>query len=649
MKLMNIRFLLACAYLAAVISASSCSPAKSPEAWTTSSPSGTLAITVSIDSGKLHYYVLLEKDTVIRRSELGVEFAGESFSSDLAFVSSKDSAIDERYTMVTGKRKDNHAKANQTILEFVNGNGHAIQVIARAYDEGVAFRYFFPGIDSAITVTRESTSFAVPVSGKAWIQSYSLPASWKPSYEEYYSNGSPVGEPAIDTSGYSLAALFENEGKWVLLTEAGLDDTYFGAHLAQNCDGGIYRIQVPQLGEANNMYSNLASATQPFATPWRTIIVAGSLAGIVESNLVHHLAAPQIPGDMSWVKPGKSSWSWWSDFASSKDFNKLVRFVDLSNSMGWDYSLVDANWDIMTGGNIEQLIAHAKKQGVGLTLWYNSSGPHCTITERPRDIMNDPVKRKEEFKKLRSWGVRAVKVDFFNSDKQEIIKLYLDILKDAAAEQIMVVFHGSTLPRGWSRTYPNLLSMESVRGAEYYGNDTSMIRRSATHNTIISFSRNVVGPMDYTPVTFGSHACCPHPTSNAHELALAVLFESGVLHFADHAREYLALPDDIKTFMRELPTTWDDTKFIEGYPGKEIVLARQKENKWYVAGVNGEPREKMVSADLSFLPEGEYDLLILRDGADNRKIETEKITYRSGSPLEIKLLPYGGFAIEIKR
>ena len=228
-----------------------------------------------------------------------------------------------------------------------------------------------------------------------------------------------------------------------------------------------------------------------------------SASTVVESVLIDHLAEPNAIGNADWVKPGRSSWSWWSDHASSRNVKTLNRFVDLAANMKWEYSLVDANWNILQdGGNIQDLIDHAKQKKVDLTFWYNSGGPHNNVTEQPRDVMFDPVKRKEEFKKLHTWGVKAVKVDFFQSDKQNVMQLYQDILKDAAKEQIMVIFHGSTMPRGWQRTYPNLLSMESVRGAENYGWSKEFATDAAQLNTIYVFTRNVAGSMDYTPVTF---------------------------------------------------------------------------------------------------------------------------------------------------
>ncbi|MBD0366130.1 MAG: glycoside hydrolase family 97 catalytic domain-containing protein, partial [Flavisolibacter sp.] len=405
---------------------------------------------------------------------------------------------------------------------------------------------------------------------------------------------------------------------------------------------------LPMASEAKGVGSIEATATTPFSTPWRVIIIGKTVGTIIESNLVYHLATPNKIGDVSWVKPGRASWSWWGDHASSRDFEKLKKFVDLAKEMSWEYSLVDANWDLMKGGDIKQLVDYANSQNIGLLFWYNSGGPHNVVTERPRDIMNDPVKRKEEFKRLHEWGVKGIKVDFFQSDKQAIIQLYHDILEDAAKEKIMVNFHGCTLPRGWSRTYPNLISMEAVRGAENYGWGKEFARDAPMLNNIYTYTRNVVGPMDYTPVTFSDYECCPHTTTNAHELALSVLFETGILHFADRAEPYRNLDSRIKDFMRSVPTVWDDTKFVQGEPGKETVLARRKGDTWYIAGASGMDMQQNLQLQLPFLTGSSYQASVFSDGTSAREIKVSNTSVKKGGTLDITVLPKGGFVAVLK-
>ena len=620
--------------------------------WSVASPDSSLRLSVFAEGGKVFYTVLRGADTAVGKSPLGISRADQQFNDGLSFVSvSSVKLLDEAYTMTIGKRKENKNLGNEIIISLKNKNGTPLQIAARAYNDGVAFRYQFAEGSEKVTINAEATGFAVPTEGKAWLQTYGIPNDWGPAYEQSYTHGSEIGKMAPDSSGWSFPALFQTKNNWVLITESDLGDNYFASHLQPNSDGGVYKIRLPEKGEGLGTSEITATTTLPFNTPWRTIIIGKSLGTIVESNLVHDLSASNKIGDVSWIKPGRASWNWWGEHTGSKTFSSLKNFVDLAKEMGWEYSLVDANWDIMEGGGtIADLVKYANEKQIGLLLWYNSGGAHNKVTERPRDIMSDPVKRKEEFKKLNGWGVKGVKIDFFQSDKQDIIKLYLDILKDAADAHILIDFHGCTLPRGWSRTYPNLMSMEAIKGAEQYGWDSAFAKEAPSHNTIVMCTRNVVGPMDYTPVTFSSYECCPHITTNAHELALSVLFESGLLHFADRAAPYRALNAQTKAFLKAVPVTWDDTKFIEGEPGKHMVLARQKGTDWFIAGANGENVAKELDLKMPFLKDGEkYKMMILKDGAKATEIKVEEMEYTVGSPMKVNVLGNGGFTLWLKK
>jgi alpha-glucosidase len=617
--------------------------------WLIYSPDNGIQVTVSDDAGSLYYYVVEGADTVIRKSKLGIVTEKYDFSKELHYVRSDSARIDKFYTMTIGKRKYNHELANKKTLHFRNYQGKEIDIIFRVSDDGVAFRYFFPLSADSLSVVSELTSFGIDTSSKAWLMKYGLPTNYAPAYENDFTNGSLVGQSSPDSSGWAFPALFNSLNHFVLITESDLDEHFFGSHLKQDCKGGNYEIRGPLSGEALGHFSTLANSTTPFYSPWRVIIVGKSLGSVIESNLVYDLATPSRIADTRWIKPGRSSWSWWGDHASSKNFTSLKKFIDLSREMGWEYSLVDANWDIMEGGGtIEDLTKYAKKNNILLTLWYNSAGIHNTVTERPREIMSDPEKRKKEFKKLNQWGVKAVKIDFFGSDKQQIIKLYLDILKDAAAAKIMVIFHGCTLPRGWSRTYPNLISMEAVKGAEQYGWDSAFANHAPIGNIILVCTRNVVGPMDYTPVTFSDYKNQPHKTSNAYELAETILFESGMLHFADRAEDYQKSDDKVKLFMKAVPSTWDDTRFIDGYPGKLMILARRKGREWFIGAANGEAIEKNVRVNLFFLPKGTYTILLMKDGGNPREIKSSEFEYSGQHEPVITTLPKGGFTMWIR-
>jgi hypothetical protein len=603
------------------------------------SPNGKIVFLLKQNNNRLSYNVTMEDSVVIEDSPLGLERNDISFSEDLLFIGIENSEINDSYDLKTGKQLHNIANGKQSNFVFKNKkNGEIMILQARAYNEGIAFRYVFPGkSDKTYSILEEKTGFKIPVAGRTWIMPYDTVSMYTPSYETFYTNGAAIGTVSPNKEGWSFPALFQVKNKWVLITESGLTENYCASHLQPNPIEGLYQIRFPEKTEALGLFSEFPTYTLPWIMPWRVIVVGNTCGEILESSLVTHLAEPSKIKDADWIKPGKASWSWWSDHDSPRNFEALKKFVDLSAGMGWEYSLVDANWDIMKGGDVGELINYAQKRNVAIWLWYNSGGKINNVTERPRDIMFDSAKRKAEFAKLQSWGVKGVKIDFFQSDKQAVIKLYTDILRDAAENHIMVNFHGCTLPRGWQRTYPNLLSMEAVRGAENYGYDVNYPQKAVWHNTIYPFTRNVVGSMDYTPVTL-SNQKFPHLTSNAHELALAIVFESGILHFADKIDSYTGLDYSCKQLLKNLPTTWDETRFIAGEPGKYVILARRKGTDWFVAGINGQETDQKVELDTDKMP----FTRIITDGAGKQKLQLEKISNTTGL-LKITMKKSSGF------
>ena len=635
-----------------LVSVVSCTTKKTE--WSVKSPSQNIQFNVEWgQNNQLMYNVSLiesgAEKPVITNSPLGIRRADASFIDNLTFVSEvADVTISETFTLPLGKKKSINTETNELTLTFKNEKNNEIQIIVRASDDGVAFRYRFPESDNNMYIVEEDlTGFSIAGEGKTWMAPYDKVTVYSPGYERYFENGIPIGTNAPGEEGWCLPALFETENAWMLLTEAALDSTYFGSHLQPNADGGKYLVRMPEANEANNVYSNIPQSTLPWATSWRVMIIGKNLSDVVESNLVVALNPESQIEDESWIIPGRSSWSWWSDWPSSKDFVKLKKFVDLSSEMGWEYSLVDANWDMMTGGTIEELVKYANSKNVGILMWYNSGGVHNDVTERPRDIMDNPELRKAEFKKLADWGVKGVKVDFFQSDKPQIIKQYFDILKDAADNKIMVNFHGCTMPRGWNRTWPNLVSMEAVRGAESYGFDTTYTENAVWHNTILPFTRNVIGSMDYTPLTF-SNQKFPHKTSFGHELALSVVFESGILHFADNCESYRALPEAPKNFIKTVPSTWDSTLLLAGYPGKHCVMARKSGDTWYIGGINGTDENRTWEIDLSRLHGSDFSASVITDGETSSTFSASETLLKIGEKLKVTVLPFGGFVATLK-
>ncbi len=351
--------------------------------------------------------------------------------------------------------------------------------------------------------------------------------------------------------------------------------------------------------------------------------------------------------DTGWIKPGRVSWGWWSIPESPSKYEELRRFVDLAGEMGWEYSLVDAGWPALQQDGIPQLVRYAALHKVGILLWYNSGGHHNTVDGTPRDRMDQQNIRRREFQHLQEIGVRGIKVDFFQSDKQNLIQLYLDILRDAADFHLMVNFHGCTLPRGWERTYPHLMSMEAVRGAESYIFDSRYPKNAPWHNTILPFTRNVVGPMDYTPVAFTDNRH-PHLTTNAHELALTVVFESAWLHFADRVSAYRELPDEPMRFLQKLPVAWDETRFLQGEPGKLVVLARRKGAEWYIGGINGEAEARQLQLRFPFLQKRKYQMLLITEGDNDRSFRSRTLKgFLAASPQLVPVRPRGGFVMHL--
>lgn len=641
--------------LAIVVLLLSCSNPK-PDHWKLTSPDGKISTSIQWHGSHHVMYKVLVADgskatEVIESSPLGIIRADQRFDS-LKFISAEEiKTVAEPYTLSTGKKLQNRNHYKELTLNFENLKGSKLDIVFRAYNDGIAFKYVFPEKDDKeYTVIRELTGFNLP-EGLAWMQPYDSSTAYAPAYERNYEGEMPIGTTAPFEDGWCFPALFEANEHWVLLTEANLKSNFYGSHLNPEAADGLYTVSPPEEDEAFGYGNSKAISTLPWDMPWRVIMTGDSLADIVESNLVSHVSDPSAIKDPSWVKPGRASWGWWSGYLDRTHDTpeKLKRFIDFAQTMGWEYSLVDAGWDGRKGLDLKELVAYAKERNVGLLLWYNSGGPINQVNAGPRDRMYDPEIRRQEMKRIADLGVKGVKIDFFSSDKQDFIKLYQDILADAATYKLLVNFHGCTIPRGWSRTYPNLVAHESVKGSEGYIYHADFEKNAPLHNSILPFTRNVVGPMDYTPVAFSVQQV-PHRTSYGHELGLSVVFESGIQHFPDKPEVYLGLPEDVQVFLKQVPAAWEDTRFVTGYPGEEVVIARKKNEDWYVGAINGEDKTKEIEVDLSFLNEGvEYEALIIADGEKNTRFSTSRQTVFGKSNVKVEVLPIGGFVMKISK
>ena len=595
----------------------------------------------------LTYSVVYNGKQAVNPSALGIDREDQQFTHHLSFISNSPvKLIDEHYLLKAGKRLEIHNLANEQDFTFQNSKKSKLELIFRVYNDGVAFRYRFPetGLDQ-YKITAEATTFSVPPGGKAWIHPYDWNSRLKPSYEQYCEKEIVIGSASPNPKGWAYPMLFNTSGLWMMITEAVLDGTYCGTHIQVDSEGK-YKVVFAEKEELILPDDPEPVSVLPWATPWRVIVIGENLAQIVETNIVQNLNEPCALTDISWIKPGRSSWSWWSDGGSPKSFEKQIKYAGFSGEMGWEYMLIDAGWPDMSGGKVEDVISYAAKKGVGVWLWYHSGAGAPKDPQTVRNVMSNPIERKNEFAKLQRWGVKGVKVDFFDTDKQGVVKLYEEILTDAAEHHIMVNFHGASLPRGLERTYPNLMATEAIKGAEGFGQQ-DRCDKAAAFNTTVPFTRNVVGSMDYTPVTFSNKIRqgveAYRKTTMAHQLALAVVFESGVQNFADKAESYRSLPEKPLNFMKTVPTVWDETRFVAGYPGDYVILARRSGNKWYLGGINGKAESRSITFQLPFIQSVAL-LDLIGDGADINSFGYESVVKDKRNNFTVRMMGNGGFA-----
>ena len=591
---------------------------------------------------KIYYQPDKNKFEMISKISLGLSRSDQDFLKELHFLkTSKPKIINEHYELPFGKKSVRENTANEITVSFVNPTKAKLNLIIRAYNDGITFRYEFPEKQGSYTINDEFTAYQISKEHKRWLE------KWNPANEGLYDVS---GNDKIIQQEWCYPALFNTTDTlcWFLLHEADLDRTYCGTKLSNTIDSNTYKLTFPDPKDGRGKGESKPNISLPWKSPWRVISI-GSLSDIVESTLIEDVSAPTRFKTTDWIKPGKVSWNYWSSNHGTKDYKTVCAFADLAEKMNWPYTLLDWEWDSMTnGGNLEDALQYIHSKGIKPLMWYNSGGDHTWVPSTPKDRMLTHKNRVEEFTKLKKLGVVGVKVDFFESEKQDMIQYYIDILEDAAQFEMMVYFHGCLVPRGWSRTYPNLMTYEAVRGAEWYNNGPEFSTTAPEHNTILPFTRNVVGAMDYTPVTF-TNSQFPHHTSYGHELALSVLFESPLQHLADRPDGYYELPQEVKTFLKEVPTAWDDTKLLDGYPGQDVVMARRKGNVWYVGGISAsESKEITKKLSLSFLKEGaSYRAVVIADGKHDKAFDSKVQEINKNSIIDVKLLRRGGFAISL--
>lgn len=646
------------AYPALLLAALTAVPASAAPITLLRSPDRHISVTLeTAANGTLQYSVARDGQPVLLPSRLGLQLQGADLSQQLSVSHvSRVQAVREDYEMAVGKRRKISYRAVEQTATVRNPAGQRMEISLRVSNDGVALRYRVrePALARKQLIA-EQTSFALPAAARAWLQPMSVAQTgWSntnPSYEEHYKMDIAAGTPAPTAAGWVFPALFKTGDNWLAVSEAGMDGSYQASRLAASSEGGEYRIGQPMAAEVYTGGGLLADVSGTLTTPWR-VLALGSLATVTNSTLGTDLAAPAIAFPRALVQPGHASWSWalLKDDATVYEVQK--KFIDYAADMHWDYTLIDADWDRKIGyDKVRELVQYAAAKQVGILLWYNSSGAWNTTEYSPKSKLLTHEQRIAEFARLRALGVKGVKIDFFGGDGQSMIAYYVDILRDAADAGLLVNFHGATLPRGWARTYPNLMTMEAVRGMEFTTFEQVDEDRMPTHAAMLPFTRNLFDPMDFTPMVFGEIPNIRRSASNGFELATSVLYLSGIQHFAETPEGMSTVPAYVKTLLQELPRSWDDSRLLDGYPGQYVVMARRAGQHWYIAGINAGDSARTVRLDLSFA--GQRHGSIITDGAGagagagaaGRSFEQRPIS--NDKQVEITIEPHGGFLIQL--
>lgn len=619
-------------------------------------PDGKLQLTVSCPSanGEVSYAVTYNGKQMLESSPLGMETNVGDFYRGLQLKEHKVTALDTVYEQSRIKASRIHYWANELLCSFVNGEGKNVQITFRVSNNDVAFRYTLPREQGkgSVTVNSERTGFRFPSQTTTFLcpQSDAM-IGWKrtkPSYEEEYKADAPMNERSGYGHGYTFPCLFKvGDDGWVLLSETGVDSRYCGSRLS-DWDNGVYRIAFPMPEENNGNGTVSPAFSLPGSTPWRTVTVGETLKPIVETTVPWDVVEPRYTTTHDY-KPGRGTWSWilWQD--GSINYDDQVRYVDLAAAMGYEYVLIDNWWDNNIGRDrMEQFIKYARSKGVEVFLWYSSSGYWNDIEQSPVNRMDNSIARKQEMRWLQSLGVKGIKVDFFGGDKQETLRLYEEILSDADDHGLMVIFHGCTLPRGWERMYPNYVGSEAVLASENLVFSQHFCDNEAFNATLHPFIRNAVGCMEFGGVFLNKRLNRSNDggtirrTTDIFQLATAVLFQNPIQNFALAPNNLTDAPQICLDFMKQVPTTWDETRFIDGYLGRYIVLARRHGNTWYIAAVNATAEPLKLKLDLPVLA-GQEVSLYSDDKKMQPQLKLQKI--KTDGSLQLTVQPQGGAVI----
>ena len=623
-----------------------------------SSPDGRLNVNLQVENGIATYSLKYDNQEMIQPSRLGLKSNIGDFSEGLTLITQEISELQKSYDMSRTKASHSEFSANKLDCLLENGEKHKIAITFIVSNNDVAFRYTLHRQENdnpkSAVIFNEVSSFLFPEGTTTFISPQSDPMiGWertKPSYEEVYSADEEMGKRSLYGRGYVFPALFHigNHG-WVLLGETGVTSGYVGSHLSDFSPELGYTIAYPMEGENNGIGTTYAGIPIPGNTPWRTITVGANLKPIVETTITYDIVDPLYEPSIEY-KPGRYTWSWliWQD--DSINYEDQVQFIDLAAAMGFEYCLVDNWWDARIGREkIEELSNYAQSKGVRLMLWYNSNGYENDAPQTPRQCMHNSIVREKEMKWMQSIGIAGIKVDFFGGDKQVTMQLYEDLLSDANRFGLQVIFHGCTLPRGWERIYPNYVASEAVLASEnVFFNEGSALRQPFDL-TLHPFCRNSLASMDWGGIIMNRFLSRDNAsrhtrkTTDVFEMASGIIMQTSIQCVAMQPNNLDELPQVEIDFLKNLPSAWEETVFIDGYPGKFVILARKSAGKWYVSGLNGESNMKEMEVELPMF-EPEKTVNYYTDDKNGYALLTE-VRVDNSRKVTIVMQPNGGFII----
>ena len=623
---------------------------------TVSGPDNLLKVDVSVNEGIPFYSVTYKGKTMLEDSPLGFVSNVGDFSKGMAYTGQKTRSIEESYTMDRIKRSKVDYRANELTVTLQNADKKPIDITFRVSNNDVAFRYEIPryGDTGSIVIQQEATGFDFPSYTTTFLCPQSDPMiGWKrtkPSYEEEYTPDAPLTQRSQYGRGFTFPGLFRigNDG-WVLVSETEVDSRYCASHLSDADTEGRFTIAFPMPEENNGNGTVAPGLALPGVTPWRTVTVGDNLKPIVETTVPWDVVEPRFTSEHDY-QYGKGTWSWivWQD--ASINYEDQVRFIDLASAMGFQYVLIDCAWDVNIGyKKMEELVAYAHSKHVDVFLWYSSSGYWNDIVQSPTNQMDNPIVRKKAMKWLKKIGVKGIKVDFFGGDKQETMRLYEAILSDADDYGLMVIFHGCTLPRGWERMYPNYVGSEAVLASENLVFQQHFDDMEAFNACLHPFIRNTVGCMEFGGTFLNKRynrtndGGSVRKTTDIFQLATAVLFQNPIQNFAITPNNLTDAPQLALDFLREVPTTWDETIFLDGYPGKYVVLARRHADRWYIAGINAGKEPLKLELNLPMCRKG--DKISYYSDTKDRAPQQEDMEIKRPEKVKVTLQPEGGIIL----